>query len=69
MTIMELQNILGETINEIRSAQDEEESRKARLKAEFVAKIAKQMVNAADVVLRTDKMCGTTNRIDAIVGK
>lgn len=69
MTILELQNILGETINEIRSAQDEEESRKVRLKAEFIAKIAKQMVNAADVVLRTDKMCGTTNRIDAVVGK
>lgn len=69
MTILELQNILGETINEIRSAQDEEESRKVRLKAEFIAKIAKQMVNAADVVLRTDKMVGTTNRIDAIVGK
>lgn len=69
MTILELQNILGETINEIRSAQDEEESRKVRLKAEFIAKIAKQMVNAADVVLRTDKMCGTTNRIDSIVGK
>lgn len=69
MTIMELQNILGETITEIRNTNDEEESRKARLKAEFVSKIAKQMINAADVVLRTDKLCGTTNRIDAIVGK
>lgn len=69
MTILELQNILGDSILDIRGAETEEDAQKARMQAEFIAKLAKQMINAADVVLRTDKMCGTTSRIDAMVGK
>ena len=69
MTILELETILGETIMDIRKAKDEDAARTARTQAEYIAKVAKQMINASDVILRTDKMCGTTSRIDYVVGK
>lgn len=67
MTIIELQSVLGQTIDAIRNAEGED-IKSTYIKAEYIAKIAKQMINAADVVLRTDKMCETTTRIDKIVG-
>lgn len=69
MTIIELQDILGDSIKEINSAFSDDEARmEAFNKAEYTAKIAKQMVNAADVVLRADKLCGSHDRIDYMVG-
>ena len=68
-TIIELQDILGDSIKEINSAFSDDEARmEAFNKAEYTAKIAKQMVNAADVVLRADKLCGSHDRIDYMVG-
>lgn len=69
MTILELETILGEAIMDIRKAKDEDAARTARNQAEYIAKVAKQMINASDVILRTDKMCGITSRIDYVVGK
>lgn len=57
MTLLELQDILGERI---RLATDEDMKPMERLKAneqsEIIARLAKQMINNADVVLRTNKL-------------
>lgn len=57
MTLLELQDILGERI---RLATDEDMKPMDRLKAneqsEIIARLAKQMINNADVVLRTNKL-------------
>jgi hypothetical protein len=66
MTLLELQNILGDAIKAI-SVEDPETQ--AFMKAEYTSKVAKQMINTADVVLRADKLCGTHDRIDYLVGK
>ena len=71
MTLIELQKILGDTIRELASDENESEGMEPtkKAKAEYIAKIAKQMINNADVILRTDKMCNTNERINKIVGK
>ena len=57
MTLLELQNILGERI---KIATDENMKPQDRMKAneqsEIIARLAKQMINNADVILRTDKL-------------
>lgn len=57
MTLLELQNILGERI---KIATDEnmkpQERMKANEQSEIIARLAKQMINNADVVLRTNKL-------------
>lgn len=57
MTLMELQQILGERIeiaNDV--AMGEEERKKENEKSDIIARLAKQMINNADVVLRTNKL-------------
>ena len=57
MTLMELQNILGERIaitNDL--AMGEEERKKENEKSDMIARLAKQMINNADVILRTEKL-------------
>ncbi len=57
MTLVELQKILGERI---RIATDENMSVEDRKKeaeiSQTISSLAKQMINNADVVLRTDKL-------------
>lgn len=57
MTLIELQEILGERI---RIATDENMSLEERKKeaeiSQTISSLAKQMINNADVVLRTDKL-------------
>ncbi len=57
MTLMELQEILGERI---RLANDETKSIDERKKeaelSQTISSLAKQMINNADVVLRTEKL-------------
>ena len=57
MTLMELQKILGERI-ELTNSMDvtSEEAKKGNEKSDMIARLAKQMINNADVVLRTDKL-------------
>lgn len=69
MTMLELQNLLGETITQVTDKSLKPSEHEQALKtAESVARIAKQMINNADVVLRTDKLCGRHDRVDTIVG-
>lgn len=73
MTMIQLQDVLAEQLLAIRKTgmSDSERSRELE-NAEFTAKLAKQMINNADIMLRTDKMraegklIGTA--IDKVVG-
>ncbi len=57
MTLLELQKILGENIQKIDSDDLKgEEKENVTKKADIIARLAKQMINNADIVLRTDKM-------------
>lgn len=57
MTLYELQKILGERI-ELTNKMDmsNEKAKKENEKSDMIARLAKQMINNADVVLRTDKL-------------
>ena len=72
MTLIELQNILGENIKAVNSLDtetvDPENMKAIYGKAESIARLAKQMVNNADVVLRKDKLMaeGKISKNDAI---
>jgi len=74
MTLLELQKILGERI---RIANDSELSLEDRKKeneiSQTISSLAKQMINNADVILRTDKLAGegkiSDSTIQKVVGK
>lgn len=57
MTLVELQKILGERIAlHSDMALSVEERKKEVETSDIIARLAKQMINNADVVLRTDKL-------------
>lgn len=62
MTMLELQDILGDEMNKLISGTTQPEDAKA------VALLAKQMINNADVILRADKLAGKHERTDKVVG-
>ena len=70
MTLIELQGILGENIEAVHNMKvsgadaDPEEVKRVYGRAEAIARLAKQMVNNADVVLRKDKL-----QADGKIGK
>lgn len=64
MTLLKLQEILGDEIKGIVDGTADVNEAKA------IAGLAKQMINNADIVLRTDKFVNNKGeRIDDIVGK
>ena len=69
MTMTEVQAILGEVLDQLMKDGNDRYKKEVHERAEFVAKIAKQMVNNADVVLRADKMCNRNDRINAFIGE
>ena len=57
MTLIELQKILGERIEIANNLEINNEERKIENeKSEVIAKLAKQMINNADIILRADKL-------------
>lgn len=57
MTLFDLQKVLGERIEITNDMAMTEEERKAENeKSDIIARLAKQMINNADVILRTDKL-------------
>lgn len=57
MTLLELQNILGERIRIAIDPDMSVEDRKKETEiSQTIASLAKQMINNADIVLRTDKL-------------
>lgn len=64
MTLMELQNILGEQLQKVVDGQADVDEARA------VASLAKQMINNSDVILRTDKFAANNGvRINKVVGE
>ena len=64
MTLLELQDALGRAIKEIEDGTGNIDKAKAN------ASLAKQMINNADVMLRTDKFVNNKGkRIDKVVGE
>lgn len=57
MDLLELQNVLGSYISNIDNENLSESERKnITERADVIARLAKQMINNADVVLRTEKL-------------
>lgn len=74
MTLKDLQKVLGERIELINDvAMGEEERKKEMEKTDMIARVAKQMINNADVILRTDKLIAEgklkDSTIEQVVGK
>lgn len=64
MNLLELQKTLGETIQGVKDGTADVD------KAKAIAGLAKQMINNADIVLRTDKFVNNKGeRLDDMVGK
>ena len=71
MTLIELQKILGDRIiaeSNNKSLTSEQRANENKI-TDNIVRIAKQMINNADVILRTDKLCNKNDRIDHIVGE
>lgn len=57
MTLMELQEILGERIRIVSNTEMSMDERKKETElSQTISSLAKQMINNADVVLRTEKL-------------
>ena len=57
MTLYDLQKVLGERIEIANDmALSDKERKKENEKSDIIARLAKQMINNADVILRTDKL-------------
>lgn len=74
MTLIELQKVLGERISiAIDDSISAEDMVGENEKSDIIARLAKQMINNADVVLRTDKLRSegklTNSAISKIVGE
>lgn len=74
MTLLELQEVLGERINiAINKNLSIEERRKETEISQTISSLAKQMINNADIVLRTNKLVVEgkirNSAIEKLVGK
>lgn len=60
MTLVELQDILGEQLREIKEKNyvDSHEHKRQMERSAAISSIAKQMINNADIILRMDKLVG-----------
>lgn len=70
MTLLELQNILGErvriAINEEMSIEDRKKETEL---SQTISSLAKQMINNADIVLRTNKLVADGTLKDSTIEK
>ena len=70
MTLIELQKILGERVTiALDSAMSTEDNAKESEKSEIIARMAKQMINNADIILRTDKLRAEGKLINSAITK
>ena len=73
MKLLELQKVLGERIELAKDTKLSDEQRKLETeRSDIIVRLAKQMINNADVILRTDKLREeyklTGSNIDKVVG-
>lgn len=65
MTLYELQEILGETIKKVRTEGLTEDERKQNtIEADNIARLSKQMINNADIMLRADRLLADGKNIN-----
>lgn len=65
MTLYELQEILGETIKKVRKEGLTEGERKQNtIEADNIARLSKQMINNADIMLRADRLLADGKNIN-----
>lgn len=70
MTLLELQEILGQRIRLHSECGFNETERKKELDtSDMIARLAKQMINNADVILRTDKLISEGKLIESNIEK
>lgn len=70
MTLYDLQKVLGERIEITNDmALNEEERKVENEKSDIIARLAKQMINNADVILRTDKLVSEGNLKQSMIAK
>lgn len=74
MTLLELQQVLGERINiAIDASMSIEERKKETELSQTISSLAKQMINNADIVLRTNKLVAEgalkNSAIEKMIGK
>lgn len=70
MTLVELQNKLGEQINLITDEKTPFDAKKKLSDvAQTVSSLAKQMINNADIILRTEKLVGEGKMKDSAIVK
>lgn len=70
MTLVELQNKLGEQIDLLTDPKTPNQAKKALAEvAQTVSSLAKQMINNADVVLRTEKLVAEGKLKDSAIEK
>lgn len=68
MTLLELQKILGDRIALHSNIEMSVEQRKKETEtSDTIARLAKQMINNADVVLRTDKLISEGKLMDSSI--
>ena len=75
MTQKELQEVLGERINAMLNLDDlsEDDQKFEFQRSDMISRLAKQMINNADVILRTDKLIAegklmSTSIISQVIG-
>lgn len=70
ITLIEMQDVLGKQIERCTDEHLTAETRALVFdQAKNVAKLAKQVINNADIILRADKMSARHDRIDRVVGE
>lgn len=69
MTQLDLMDKIATAIEAIEDTDVRSTQRAKNLEnAEYIAKLAKQWINGADIAIRIDKMCGSTEHIKKIIG-
>lgn len=71
MNLLELQDKLSESITDISDTKNmtPDKAEAVFKRAEYIAKVSKQMINNADIILRADKLCNRHDRIDVLAGE
>lgn len=69
MTLLELQKVLGERITIATSKLSDEEKEVEVATSEIIARLAKQMINNADIILRTDKLRTEGKLVNSAISK
>ena len=69
LTLLELQDILGERILLANSEADPAERKAQNEQSQIICSLAKQMINNADVVLRAEKLTAEYDLRDSALNK